>query len=72
MRLFNTFFMRACAFYFNSDSAHALCAPVYALGGAHLVQISHCKVLDVGKIIFLLKNDDMHALNTAPLRPLNL
>jgi hypothetical protein len=37
MRLFNTFLLRACAFYFNSDSAHALCAPVYALGGAHLI-----------------------------------
>jgi hypothetical protein len=47
-------------------------APLSTMTAAHLNQIFHCKVLDVGKGSFLLKNDVMHALNTAPLRPLNL
>jgi hypothetical protein len=37
MRLCNFFSLRACAFSLNSDSARALCAPVYALCGAHLI-----------------------------------
>jgi hypothetical protein len=37
MRLFNSFSLRACAFYLNFDSARALCAPVYALCGTHLI-----------------------------------
>jgi hypothetical protein len=37
MHLFNHFSLRACAFCLNLDIAHALCAPVYALGGTHLI-----------------------------------
>jgi hypothetical protein len=52
MRLFNSFSLRACAFWLNLNSAHALCAPVYEPVGAHLILISHCKVLGCGESHF--------------------
>jgi hypothetical protein len=52
MRLLNNFSLCACAFWLNLNSAHALCAPVYEPVGAHLILISHCKVLGCGESHF--------------------
>jgi hypothetical protein len=43
---------RACAFLFNSASAHAPNAPLSTQEAMHLNQNLHCKALDVWKIIF--------------------
>jgi hypothetical protein len=52
--------------------AGAICTSVHIVGRAFELKFDIVSSWMWGKLIFLLKNDDMHALNTAPLRPLNL
>jgi hypothetical protein len=46
--------------------ARALCASVCTRGRTFELKFHIVRSWDVGKVIFLLKNDVMHALNTAP------
>jgi hypothetical protein len=52
--------------------AGAICASVHIVGRAFELKFDIEISWMWGKLIFLLKNDDMHDLNIAPLRPLNL
>jgi hypothetical protein len=49
MHFRNSLSLRACTFCLNSARAPALCAPLSALGAAHLIKIFHCKLFGCGK-----------------------
>ena len=73
MRLSYNYFSAHMRFGFQyGQRAGAICTSVYTIGHAFELKFDIVSSWMWGKLIFLLKNDDMHALNIAPLRPLNL